>query len=116
MAKQTLTRLREKEVWDRARLLREVYHVAPSLADAIGREQIDERDAMLLLLAALVHGPRKANSVVCIPKKKCALFTRRLRVNGIFRGDRVHGSYLGKNGGLSLVADSCVALGWLNRQ
>ena len=97
----------------KTQLLKEVYRLDPTLKEK-GNE--DSRDAILLLLGALVDGPMRANKTAQIPETRRRKFMKNLRKNGVFVGNKIYAEWNDpENGGCALMLDANIALGYLER-
>jgi hypothetical protein len=94
-------------------LLEEVYHIDPMLKEK-GNEEA--RDAVLLLVGALVDGPDNANKTAKIPVRRYKKFMKNLRENGVFVDNKIHAEWDDPEaGGCALILDANVAMGYMNR-
>jgi hypothetical protein len=97
----------------KTQILKEVYRMDPTLKE---KENEDSRDAVLLLLGALVDGPNRANKTVQIPETRRRKFMKNLRRNGVFVGNKIHADWDDQEtGGCALMLDANIALGYIER-
>lgn len=99
---------------DKAR--REVEQAAREIdSDAEGESLL----AIKVLLASAFHGPnvKRIANLLGVPRKLIYPMSRRLRESGVWRGGKVYHSGWDddETGGVALLCDVCVALGWLER-
>jgi hypothetical protein len=103
----------KQQVMTKARLLKEVYRLDPQLKK---KECEPERDAVLLLLGAIVDGPNRANKTAQISETRRRRYMKNLRKNKVFVGNKIHAEWDDpENGGYALMLDANVALGYMER-
>ena len=90
-----------------------MYRLDPALKKK-GNE--DSRDAILLLLGAIVDGPNRANKTAQISETLRRKYMKNLRKNGVFVGNKIHAEWDDpENSGVALMLDANVAMGYLER-
>ena len=81
-------------------------------------EDSDGYKALIVLLSSVVCGPNvtKLHRFTRYPYDLLNKFAYRLRLNGIWKGDKIYADWLDpEEGGVALILDSLVATGMMNK-
>ena len=90
-------------------------HVIKKMGESEGS---DSYYAAMVCLASVYVGPniKRISKLLRVPRRWVAKYSKNLRNNKVWVGNRVYGDWLNKkDGGISFCCDVCVAAGLLDR-